>query len=308
VSPRVLLLGADGFLGRHIGRALEGLPGEPVTLVRHARVGAAGSDGERLALDLLVADADALAQLVDRAAPDVVVNAVGVLDGPPAAMAALNADLPARLADLCAARTTATRLVHIASSAEYGATAFGTSVTEDAPNEPVSEYGRTKLAGTRAVLDRVATGARVDACVLRVFNPVGAGSAPSSLLGRAARALRSALAAGDRAIAFGPLGAYRDFVDARDVAEAVALAALTEAIDPPLLNVGSGHATQARDAVHQLAAIAGFGGEISEQAAPSGRSAGVDWQQADLSRTRSALGWGPRRTLADALEALWGDT
>jgi nucleoside-diphosphate-sugar epimerase len=305
VSPRVLLLGADGFLGRHIGRALEDVSGEPITLIRHARVAAGPSDGERLALDFLVADAHALADLVDRVAPDVVVNAVGVLDGPPAAMAALNADLPARLADLCAARTTATRLVHIASSAEYGATAFGSSVTEDAPTDPVSEYGRTKLTGTRAVLERVATGTGLDACVLRVFNPVGARAAATSLLGHAAVVLRAALASGSRQVVLGPLAAYRDFVDARDVAEAVALAALTKAIDQPLLNVGSGHATQARDAVHQLAAIAGFGGEISEKAAPSGRSAGVDWQQADLSRTRRALGWEPRRTLADALEALW---
>jgi nucleoside-diphosphate-sugar epimerase len=233
------------------------------------------------------------------------VNAVGILDGSPAVMVALNAVLPGRLADICALRRPGTRLVHIASSAEYGAVVFGTSVAEDAPTNPVSDYGRSKLAGTRAVLERARAG--LDARVLRVFNPVGAGAAASSLLGRAALMLRAALASRSARVTLGPLDAYRDFVDARDVADAVVRAALSPGGGDVLLNVGSGHAVQAREAVRQLAAIAGFGGEVAEQAASSIRSPGIDWQQADLSRTRLALGWEPHRSLTDALEALWTD-
>jgi nucleoside-diphosphate-sugar epimerase len=304
VSPRVLLLGADGFLGRHIGRALEDAPGEPLTLIRHSRAAYFGH-GARVTLDLRATSLDALGGLVTQEDPDVIVNAVGILDGSPAVMVALNAVLPGRLADICALRRPGTRLVHIASSAEYGAVVFGTSVAEDAPTNPVSDYGRSKLAGTRAVLERARAG--LDARVLRVFNPVGAGAAASSLLGRAALMLRAALASRSARVTLGPLDAYRDFVDARDVADAVVRAALSPGGGDVLLNVGSGHAVQAREAVRQLAAIAGFGGEVAEQAASSIRSPGIDWQQADLSRTRLALGWEPHRSLTDALEALWTD-
>jgi nucleoside-diphosphate-sugar epimerase len=148
----------------------------------------------------------------------------------------------------------------------------------------------------------------VDAVVLRVFNPIGSGMTPSSLPGRAAAALSEALAAGERRIALGSLEDHRDFVDVGDVAEAVvAAAAAPGPIGPRILNVGSGHATRARDLVAQLAAVARFDGEIAEDQTSSPRSSAVPWQQADISLIASTLGWLPRRTLAQSIEDVWRD-
>nr|WP_322975328.1 NAD-dependent epimerase/dehydratase family protein [Actinacidiphila bryophytorum] len=102
----------------------------------------------------------------------------------------------------------------------------------------------------------------------------------------------------------GDLGAYRDFVDVRDVAEAVALAATAPGPLPPVVNVGSGQATLVRDLAVELAGLCSFGGRITESGAGSERSAGVSWVRADIALAAAALGWQPLRTLHDALAAL----
>ena len=78
------------------------------------------------------------------------------------------------------------------------------------------------------------------AVVLRVFNPVGPGAPEESLPGRVAAELRRALASGAE-VRLGSLDAVRDFVDARDVADAVIAAAAGPA--PP--HAGSEHRQRA---------------------------------------------------------------
>nr|WP_322975329.1 NAD-dependent epimerase/dehydratase family protein [Actinacidiphila bryophytorum] len=67
----------------------------------------------------------------------------------------------------------AARLVQLGSAAEYGPGVPGTALAESAAARPAGVYGATKLAGTLAV-----AGSGLDAVVLRVFNPVGAGAPP----------------------------------------------------------------------------------------------------------------------------------
>ena len=93
----------------------------------------------------------------------------------------------------------------------------------------------------------------LDAVVLRVFNPVGPGSPAASLPGRLADELRRALP--DGTVRVGDLSAYRDFVDVRDVAQAVGLAVTAPGPLPPVLNIGSGTATPVRELAEGLAAV-----------------------------------------------------
>jgi len=95
-----------------------------------------------------------------------VINASGGLTGDPALLSARFTDLPAYLAAAC--RLSGAHLVHIGSAAECGLGTRGERIGELRPCEPVSPYGRAKLAGTRAVL-----AAGGGACVARVFNIAG---------------------------------------------------------------------------------------------------------------------------------------
>jgi nucleoside-diphosphate-sugar epimerase len=203
-----------------------------------------------------------------------------------------------------AAAAPAARLVRLGSAGEYGPVPAGHSVREDDPAAPASEYGVTHLAATRLV-ELAGAAHRVDGVVLRVFNPIGAGLHADNVLGRAAVLLREARATGASHITLGSLAAYRDFVDARDVATAVLAAILAPTLPDRVFNIASGTAVPVRDAVRLLADGAGFAGEIREEGTGPGRSAAVSWMRADVGRAARTLGWAPAHGLADSIKALW---
>jgi NDP-hexose 4-ketoreductase len=170
---------------------------------------------------------------------------------------------------------------------------------------PVSEYGKTKLAGTRLVVDAAADGG-LDAVVLRIFNPIGPGTPPSSVLGHASRGLRTAARSGAHRIHLGPLDAYRDYVHVDDAAVAIVRAAERRSGES-VLNVGRGQAVQTRALVRMLADIAGFDGEIVEDRAGSSRSNHVAWQRAEVGRIARVLGWQATTDLRESLALLWSE-
>lgn len=291
----VLVFGASGFLGKHVRVALE----------RDARVERVVTPG-RAQLDLLSAGTDDVAALLQQASADVVVNCTGRLDGGCCALLMANTLVTAKILDAIAAVRPQTRFVRIGSAGEYGPVAHGRAVHEDDIAAPISEYGLSHHTATRLLALAAAAG-RVDGVTLRVFNPIGPGLKDDTLLGRAADRLRAAVSCGADSVVLGPLGAYRDFVDARDVASAVLAAVIGAALPVPVLNVGSGRAVTARTAVQLLTQAAGFTGVLHEQGAAAGRSAAVDWMLADITRAAEVLGWRPRYELAESVPTIWAD-
>jgi nucleoside-diphosphate-sugar epimerase len=300
---RVLLFGAGGFLGRVVGERLEADPRASAVVRVASRTPGEPPPGW-VRHDLVSSPPQALAELLDLTRPDVVVSCVGRLAGSTAELVAANVTATARLVDGVLAGGQAVRLVVLGSAAEYGVTPRGRPCREDDATDPVGAYGITKLAATSLVRCAVREHG-LDAVVLRVFNPIGAGLPAESVLGRAAERIRQALAQGHQVVQLGPLGAYRDFVDVRDVARAVAAAALVDRAPDVVVNVGSGVATLVRRAVTDLADVAGYTGAVVESAAAPSRSAAVDWIAADLARARTGLHWTPSHDLTSSLKDLW---
>ena len=144
---RILLLGADGQLGTELRRSLSPL-GEVVPATLSGRIGEATCEAADFA------EPRSLQPLVERVAPDIVVNAAAhtAVDRAEAERDlafAINAGAPAVLADACAAR--GARLVHY--STDY---VFDGSATrpyrEDDSTSPLGVYGHSKRAGELAVL------------------------------------------------------------------------------------------------------------------------------------------------------------
>ncbi|MFE7901498.1 NAD-dependent epimerase/dehydratase family protein [Streptomyces sp. NPDC057424] len=293
---RILVLGFTGYLGAHVVERLRALPGALV-------LGGGRSPAADLDIDLACVHPEQLAKTLASAAPDTVVNCAGATGGDAVTLAEVNARGPAVLCAALREAAPAARLVHLGSAAEYGPGMPHSPVTESAATCPVGPYGATKLAGTVAV-----TASGLDAVVLRVGNPVGPGAPSSGLPGRITALLREAGPGPEAVLRLGNLSAHRDFVDVRDVARAVELAATAPGPLPAVLNIGGGRAAPVRDLVRGLARLAGFRGRIEEGAAgPAGpaRSAQVSWQCSDISAAEEALGWRPAHTLDDALVALW---
>lgn len=135
---KVLLTGANGQLGQMMSAAAP----------TWAQVTACDSKG------LDIADAAAVERQIDAIAPRVVVNcaaytAVDRAETDEAQAFAVNRDGPAHLA--AAARRIGARLVHVSTDFVFDGTHCRPYRPEDPP-QPLGVYGRSKLAGERAVL------------------------------------------------------------------------------------------------------------------------------------------------------------
>ena len=132
---RLLVTGAAGMLGQDVTASASD---RGHTVAAFARA------------DLDVTDAAAVAAVVARERPDVIVNCAAWtdVDGAETAEAdatRINGDGPARLAE------TGVRVVHVSSDYVFDGTA-DRPYAEDAPTNPQTAYGRSKLAGEAPVL------------------------------------------------------------------------------------------------------------------------------------------------------------
>lgn len=261
---RVLVVGASGFVGRHVAEAL---------VHRQAEVGLAVRDPDRLApalrtLPVLQVDCvepGALAAAVARWRPAVLFQLAGYgvarHERDPGLMQRLNCDLPGEAAAALAACPQpdwpGLRLVHAGSAFEYGA--LSVPLDEAALPAPTTDYGRSKLAGTELLL---ATARRhgLPALVARLFTVFGPGERDGRLFPTLLAARRHqqpvALSSGEQ---------RRDFTLVWDVADALLDLALAPAaavltgtgpFDAGTLNLASGRlhtvrafATAAADAL-----------------------------------------------------------
>jgi dTDP-4-dehydrorhamnose reductase len=137
-----LVTGAGGMLGRDMTAVLRGI-GADVLSLDHA------------ALD--VTDPEAVKAMICQARPDVVVNcaawtAVDDAESAEDAALAVNGAGPAHVAAACAAA--GARMVQVSTDYVFAGT-HGEPYPEDYPPAPLTAYGRTKLAGERAVLSRL---------------------------------------------------------------------------------------------------------------------------------------------------------
>lgn len=301
-----VVVGANGFIGRHVADAMRALPG---TDVIGAGLGAplVGLERHWLEVDLLGDDGKLEAELRS-ASPDYILNCTGATSGTAADLMRINLSTTARLLETIAKSGIRTRLVHIGSAAEYGPGPIGRPVAETMSARPMSPYGIAKLAATQLVAAFAASAAGAaagqEAVVLRVFNALGPDMPPGTLPSAALRRLRDAVANSAPRIEMGPLDAVRDFVDVRDIAAAVVAACRAPRLEAAIINVGSGIGHSARELVQALAERVAYAGEIGEAAAGSPRSSDVPWQVADVSLADRLLGWRAVHDLRSTVELM----
>ncbi|MFJ6721410.1 NAD-dependent epimerase/dehydratase [Streptomyces sp. NPDC091259] len=328
---RVLLIGANGYLGRYVADRLLADPAVQLTALGR------GDDAD-VRFDLATGSPGALTRFLDAVHPGVVINCAGATRGGARELTRHNTVAVATICESLRRSGCGARLVQLGCAAEYGPSQPGSSTAEDAVPRPGGPYGVSKLAATELVL-----GSGLDAVVLRIFSPVGPGTPAGSPLGRLAEAMRRAMQSGDGELKLSGLGVQRDFVDVRDVARAVHAASLSAA--QGVVNIGTGRAVRLRDAAAVLARVAGYGGSLHELDVPHGggqhplahghpgRTQGLPgigaprseataeqlaaapqppypdgcgaWQQADVRTARDRLGWRPRINLEESLADIW---
>ena len=180
---RILLTGARGFAGGHLWRTLKG-PHQVATVGRRPFPDSA----DHVRGDL---EEDRILELLSRASPDVVVHLAALTDADrceeqPERARAVNAGVPARRASAVAG--SCRRFIHVSTDMVFDGERA--PYAEADPALPISVYGRTKLAGERAVVSIL--GDR--ACIVRLallYGPrLSAHSRPSFIERMAAAAIR----------------------------------------------------------------------------------------------------------------------
>ncbi len=230
----VLVTGVTGVIGRALQRSSD-------RIIGIARREAAGC----LHVDL--ADARAVAQLLDDRAPSAIIHAVGVSRGSDDDFSRVNIGLLRPLLEQAALRHL--RVVVVGSAAEYGDPGTARPISETTPVRPLSSYGNSKLVATELALQSYAEGLPIT--VARVFNVVSNSGSVSSPIADFVQTLRT-FTAGTGSISVGNAQVIRDFTT--DAFVARALLALADAdASQPIVNICSGVGTSFAEFITALA-------------------------------------------------------
>jgi len=310
MSPRILITGADGFVGRHQLPLLR-LRFPAARIIAAGRSGTVppGADAAVIA-DLM--QPESWPQALRAAAPTAVLHLAAQASVPasfadPATTWRMNLGGTLALAEAVLAEAPEAIFVHVSTVEIYGLSFQpGLPLDETALPRPASPYAASKAAADLAIGEMALRGLR--AIRLRPANHTGAGQTPAYAVPAFARqAARIAAGLQPPVLQVGALDRWRDFLDVRDVCAAYAavIARGAELAPGSIFNLASGTPRRVGDVLADLLRIAGISPQI-EQAADRLRSTDVVRAVPNAAAARAELGWAPAipwaQTLADVLD------
>ena len=311
---KVLVTGADGFVGRWMIRRLLTDGHEVFGALRPA--GATHEDGlsdqERESvrwLPLELTDAESVRMVVDLPY-DAVIHLAAVASGPEAARDpgyawTVNAAGTARIAYVLAEARRKGRadpvFLLVSTGEVYGrgpAGMNGRPRLETDALAPCSPYASSKVGAETAALEAWRrTGLRV--VVARAFAHTGPGQDTRFVVPAFAQRLRYARQIGAPAVKVGNLEPVREFLDVRDVVDAYTRL-LAKGVPGEAYNVAGGQGIELRELFDRVAARLGVRA-IPETDPELMRPADIPNLVGDGSKLRAATGWAPTFSLDDTL-------
>jgi GDP-4-dehydro-6-deoxy-D-mannose reductase len=289
---KVLVTGADGFVGGHLVRALRSEGHEVVEPPSVVQPG--GLDIRR---------GDAVLALFEASRPDAVVHLAGLSSvaqshTDPGLAFEVNATGTVHVLQAVRRTTPRSRVLVISSGEVYGALPPGVLAEETLPLRPASPYAAAKVAAEVAA-QQFHRSYGMDVVCARPFNHLGRGQAAHFVVPSFARQL-AAVKRGEAppVIRTGDLSAVRDFSHVTDVVDAY-LHLLRAGQAGAAYNVSSGHGRSIQSIVEEMARLAGVLARFEvdpERLRPAEIPALVG-----SSAALRATGWTPRRSVTEAL-------
>ena len=287
---KVLLFGADGFIGNTVLGALRG---------EHEVVGAIRSDVPDegyVLVDLL--DRASISAAIKQVKPDIIISCAGVVENTEKADA--NPVFTGNILDEAkASGLVFKRIVISGSAAEFGLVdPSNIPVNEDAPLNANAGYGLSKVREEQVAL--AADGLPV--VVARIFNPIGSAMHPRFLIPKLISQLEEVKAGERDAVEVSRLDSKRDYIDVRDVASAIISIATGEPTER-VYNVGSGVATSNGELIELILE------ELKLDTKPAFVETSESPEalvaiQADISRIKDEFGWSPAYDIKDTVKEI----
>jgi GDP-4-dehydro-6-deoxy-D-mannose reductase len=289
---RILVTGADGFVGTHLVRTLR---------ARRDVVEACGGPGRPNALE--ITDAAAVLDRVEQFGPDSIIHLAGISSVAwshqhPEETHRVNVRGTANVLEAVRKRAPRARVLLVGSGEEYGKLELGTPVLETFPLAPLSPYAASK-AEAELLAREVVRSHGLSVVLVRAFNHLGRGQSAQFVIPSFARQLVAiSRRESPPVVQVGDLTPVRDFSHVIDVVSAyLLLLDLGQAGE--VYNVCSGHGVSIREILDQLQDLAGTSAEIRVDPERL-RPVEIPWLVGNPSKLER-LGWHRQHTLRGAL-------
>lgn len=297
-GKRVLVTGADGFIGSHLTEELVRRGHRVRAMVLYNSFGRWGwlDDAPRDVVDSLeVVMGDVRDPNGTRAAMegvDVVLHLAALIAIPfsyTAPDAYVDTNVRGTLNVLQAARQLGTeRVVHTSTSEVYGSARF-VPITEEHPLVGQSPYSATKIGADQLALS-FHRSFDLPVAVIRPFNTYGPRQSARAVI----PTVITQILAGKRELELGALAPTRDFTFVRDTVRGFLAVAECDAAIGEVVNVGSGFEITIGDTAHLIAEAMGV--EVSVKLDPKRlrpEKSEVDRLFCDASKAKRLCGWEP---------------
>lgn len=308
---RILVTGADGFVGSQLVSAMRGRMRPDARLFLATRTPSSEwpADHKHVAFDL--ENSGSIAAAIAEARPDLIIHlaaqsSVGRSAGAAAATWSLNLCGSLALARAVATTVPDCTLLFVSSVEVYGLTFTHEIATEASALRPQSAYARSKAAAEAMFADVLPAGARL--IVVRASNHSGPGQTEAFVIPAFADQIVRIEQGTASAIAVGNLDAERDFLDVRDVVAAY-LELLVQANTLPArstFNIASGTTVRIGAILDRLRALSPVE-TVVQQDPQRMRASEIARAAVDASAIRRAIGWAPAHTLDDMLASVLAD-
>ncbi|MBZ0268675.1 GDP-mannose 4,6-dehydratase [bacterium] len=301
----VLITGSAGFVGTHLRAALRS---QGVSVFGFGAEECVPGAGEGYCQGNLLS-AIQLREAIEEAQPDWVFHLAAVTGhgGAEAIRTAIDVNVTGtgRLMAALSERGKPVRVVHMGSSAQYGAVPEQFDpVAEIAPQFPMGVYGWSKTASEAVAMAHAGRGG-IDVVGARPFNQTGPGEPPHLVVAAFAEQVAEIENGAEPVLHVGNLQAVRDFTDVRDTVRGLVDLARS-GMSGRIYNLCSGRGMRVQDVLAML--LDKSTSTIEVRADPTrSRPADLAKQVGTAERARREVGWTPAIDLSTSLSDVLED-
>lgn len=190
------------------------------------------------------------------------------------------------------------KFVFISSCAVYG-DPEANPVTENMKTNPISPYAESKLIAERYCLSYNQSN-QLKTVVLRFFNVYGPRQSMNAYSGVITLFINK-VNQKEPLIVYGDGSQTRDFVNVRDIVDAILAAMRNEKAEGEVFNIGSGKPTSINELAKTVLELGNVDLEIKYE---KHRTGDIEHSLADITKARKLLGYEPKVNLSDGLREL----